>query len=375
MRLVQEVALYGDNTLAKKLTSLDTQLSVTKGEIDAIISSSELTELRNGSSTMYSLLNSVKSDVNGTKQQLSEVLTKYDATSKQYAEMSTKLNQLSTSVNGNTASVSELKTSLGQTDQRVSTVTQTASGLTSTVSAIRSSLANDYSTTTQVSSMISQSADAIRLKADKIAWTSKYSSMTEDGKLTCQDGTFRGEVYQPYEDSVVVLRQGRLAFNVVTGGSVQNYAELGGNYLNAAYMRPMLDWGAKGYIGFSTAIGDKCRSIAFSYTEHGSATPKPKFGYFNVAENGHVNPKISGSYDGEKFAVFTPLDLYGHSMYGIGDINFLRVANTTNDIAIKRLTYHDGAAIIGGLQIKARVLIFDSDQVIIKDANGNRRNL
>ena len=72
MRLVQEVALYGDNTLAKKLTSLDTQLSVTKGEIDAIISSSELTELRNGSSTMYSLLNSVKSDVSGTKQQLSE---------------------------------------------------------------------------------------------------------------------------------------------------------------------------------------------------------------------------------------------------------------------------------------------------------------
>ena len=356
MRLVQEVALYGDNTLAKKLTSLDTQLSVTKGEIDAIISSSELTELRNGSSTMYSLLNSVKSDVSGTKQQLSEVLTKYDATSRQYTEMSTK-------------------TSLGQTDQRVSTVTQTASGLTSTVSAIRSSLANDYSTTTQVSSMISQSADAIRLKADKIAWTSKYSSMTEDGKLTCQDGTFRGEVYQPYEDSVVVLRQGRLAFNVITGGSVQNYAELGGNYLNAAYMRPMLNWGINGYIGFGMAIGDKCRSISFSYTEHGSTTPKPKFGYFNVAENGHVNPKISGSYDGEKFAIFTPLDLYGRSMYGIGDINFLRVANTTNDIAIKRLTYHDGAAIIGGLQIKARVLIFDSDQVIIKDANGNRRKL
>lgn len=194
MRLVQEVALYGDNTLAKKLTSLDTQLSVTKGEIDAIISSSELTELRNGSSTMYSLLNSVKSDVSGTKQQLSEVLTKYDATSKQYTEMSTKLNQLSTSVNGNTASVSELKTSLGQTDQRVSTVTQTASGLTSTVSAIRSSLANDYSTTTQVSSMISQSADAIRLKADKIAWASKYSSMTEDGKLTCTSGTFAGSI-------------------------------------------------------------------------------------------------------------------------------------------------------------------------------------
>lgn len=213
MRLVQEVALYGDNTLAKKLTSLDTQLSVTKGEIDAIISSSELTELRNGSSTMYSLLNSVKSDVSGTRQQLSEVLTKYDATSRQYTEMSTKLNQLSTSVNGNTASVSELKTSLGQTDQRVSTVTQTASGLTSTVSAIRSSLANDYSTTTQVSSMISQSADAIRLKADKIAWTSKYSSMTEDGKLTCQAGTFYGDLVQQTGSQIMK----------VTGGSLSIY--------------------------------------------------------------------------------------------------------------------------------------------------------
>lgn len=211
MRLVQEVALYGDRTLAKKLTSLDTQLSVTNGEIDAIISSSELTELRNGSSTMYSMLNSVKSDVNGTKQQLSEVLTKYDATSRQYTEMSTKLNQLSTSVNGNTASVSELKTSLGQTDQRVSTVTQTASGLTSTVSAIRSSLANDYSTTTQVSSMISQSADAIRLKADKIAWSSKYSSMTEDGKLTCQAGTFYGDLVQQSGNQILKITGGALS--------------------------------------------------------------------------------------------------------------------------------------------------------------------
>lgn len=81
-----------------------------------------------------------------------------------------------------------------------------------------------------VESLISQSADSIRLKASKISWKSDYSSMTEDGKLTCkgvniEDGKFRsvgedgfgniveitdGGIYFGYKNSSVNRRTSRI---------------------------------------------------------------------------------------------------------------------------------------------------------------------
>ena len=49
-------------------------------------------------------------------------------------------------------------------------------------------------TAKEVESLIEQKADSIRLKADKISWSSKYSSMSEDGTLTCQNATINGTV-------------------------------------------------------------------------------------------------------------------------------------------------------------------------------------
>lgn len=49
-------------------------------------------------------------------------------------------------------------------------------------------------TAKDVESLIEQKADSIRLKADKISWSSKYSSMSENGTLTCQNATINGTV-------------------------------------------------------------------------------------------------------------------------------------------------------------------------------------
>lgn len=49
-------------------------------------------------------------------------------------------------------------------------------------------------TAKEVESIIEQKAESIRLKADKISWSSKYSSMSEDGTLTCQNATINGTV-------------------------------------------------------------------------------------------------------------------------------------------------------------------------------------
>lgn len=45
-----------------------------------------------------------------------------------------------------------------------------------------------------VVSIIEQNADSIRLKADKIAWESDYSSMTENGTLSCQNADIAGKI-------------------------------------------------------------------------------------------------------------------------------------------------------------------------------------
>lgn len=53
---------------------------------------------------------------------------------------------------------------------------------------------NSKVTAGQVESIISQKADSIRLKASKISWDSTYSSMSENGILTCQNANITGVV-------------------------------------------------------------------------------------------------------------------------------------------------------------------------------------
>jgi hypothetical protein len=61
-----------------------------------------------------------------------------------------------------------------------------------------------------VESIIEQKADSIRLKASKISWTSDYSSMTEDGTLTCQNANIMGTLYSRNGKMKTYLRNGSL---------------------------------------------------------------------------------------------------------------------------------------------------------------------
>ena len=67
----------------------------------------------------------------------------------------------------------------------------------STISQTDTAIQTAVSTKTdaaQVESIIRQEADSIRLKADKIAWDSTNSSMTEDGVLTCSGANVSGDL-------------------------------------------------------------------------------------------------------------------------------------------------------------------------------------
>lgn len=76
----------------------------------------------------------------------------------------------------------------------------------------------------QVESIIEQNADSIRLKADRISWQSTYSSMTEDGKLTCTGATINdGDIYVEQIHGESFVSWLRVSGGIITGGDTRGY--------------------------------------------------------------------------------------------------------------------------------------------------------
>ena len=62
----------------------------------------------------------------------------------------------------------------------------------------------------EVSSLIEQKADLIRLKADKIVWTSTYSSMSENGTLSCQNAEISGKMTTYSQQQGIEVSNGKV---------------------------------------------------------------------------------------------------------------------------------------------------------------------
>lgn len=153
-----EINIFNEDALKNKFSTIDTQFNVTLGKISAIISDSEIEQYVDGHTTMNTRLSSVIQDLDGVHIQVSSMRNEYQ-------------NQFD--IVDHRISSAELKI----TDSAIiSTVTETTEGQDA------------------LSSVIEQNADSIRLKADKIAWDSTHSSMTEDGILTCEGANINGTI-------------------------------------------------------------------------------------------------------------------------------------------------------------------------------------
>ena len=89
MRFIKEITLFAPSGTLKRFQGLETSFKVEQGKISALISESELTELRNGNKTMYSRLYSAEQTVSGLEKLYTDVTGKYDAVSKQYTSLDT----------------------------------------------------------------------------------------------------------------------------------------------------------------------------------------------------------------------------------------------------------------------------------------------
>lgn len=107
-------------------------------------------------------------------------------------------------------------------------------------------------TAKDVESLIEQKADSIRLKADKISWSSKYSSMSENGTLTCQNATIKGTLYSENGKNKTYLRDGymQITYNsqnlgLIGGNGLNGYTDIEGLNFDLEHTGDYMTWAAK----------------------------------------------------------------------------------------------------------------------------------
>ena len=112
MRLEQEVNIFAKDAIKRRFLAAETSVSVTQGKIAALISESEIQELQNSGTTMYSKLGKLDLNISGLTQQYSNLATKYDSVTNQYTALDSKLSEYKTTVDGLSANLSQVSTRL-----------------------------------------------------------------------------------------------------------------------------------------------------------------------------------------------------------------------------------------------------------------------
>lgn len=148
--------------------------------------------------------------------------------------LSSKISQTENSISSEVIRAKNAESTLSsQIKQTADSITLCVKNEDYTGNNIISKINMTSTTATIAASKVNINADDIRLKATKLTWSSTYSSMSADGKLTCsgitiKDGTF---VAKNGTSNIARLKSGKLEFGY--GSSYGSYIE-SANYGSAA---------------------------------------------------------------------------------------------------------------------------------------------
>lgn len=192
MRLEQEVDIFGDAEIIRRLQANETSISVLQGNISALISASELTELQNSHTTMYSQLASLKLTVNSMDLEFSDLRTEFNAVSGQYTELDSKVAQYKASVDGLSISITEVQQNLVDNYSTTSAVT---AAINAKANEIELSVSGNYPKKDQIISAINLSPEDVSISASKInlngvVTANNYFKILSDGSME----TIRGKI-------------------------------------------------------------------------------------------------------------------------------------------------------------------------------------
>ena len=160
MRFQKEVNIFARGATLKRFQANETNFSVLKGRIEALISESEIIELQNSKVTMYSKLASIKLTVDGLSQSYTDISSKYDSVFDQYTSLDAKVAEYKSGVDG----------------------------LTQNLSHVHTDLKNNYSTTVAMNAAIKAEIDGFSSKVSKTYATGSDVKQ----KLKTADATAQG---------------------------------------------------------------------------------------------------------------------------------------------------------------------------------------
>lgn len=167
MRFQKEINIFAKDAILKRFQTNETNFSVVKGKIEALISESEILELQNSKVTMYSKLADVKLTVHGLEQTYTDISSKYDSVTGKYTDL----------------------------DAKVAEYKSTVDGFSSNLSQVKSNLKDNYSTTTTMNTAIQGKIDELSLFV-----SNTYATRDAVGALE----TWKREASQKITDSAIV---------------------------------------------------------------------------------------------------------------------------------------------------------------------------
>lgn len=122
-----------------RFQGLTTSISVIQGNLSALISDSEIKELKNGKVTMYSKLASAEMNISGLQVNFSDLNSKYNTVSGQYTSLNSKVASYKVGLDGLSADLTSVSTNLknnySTTKAMNSAIKVATDGVTSSVSA------------------------------------------------------------------------------------------------------------------------------------------------------------------------------------------------------------------------------------------------
>lgn len=143
MRFQKEVNIFARDAILKRFQANETNFSVLKGRIEALISESEIIELQNSKVTMYSKLANIKLTVDGLSQSYTDISSKYDSVSGQYTNLDAKVAEYKSGVDGLSQNLSQVQSNL---KSNYSTTTAMNAAIKAQIDGFSSTVSSTYAT-------------------------------------------------------------------------------------------------------------------------------------------------------------------------------------------------------------------------------------
>ena len=175
MRFQKEVNIFAPDAILKRFQANETNFSVVKGKIEALISESEILELQNSKVTMYSKLADVKLTVHGLEQTYTDMASKYDSVTGKYTDLDAKVAEYKSTVDGFSSNLSQVKSNL---KDNYSTTTTMNTAIQGKIDELSLSVSNTYATRDAVGALETWKSEASQKITDS-AIVSTVASSTE----------------------------------------------------------------------------------------------------------------------------------------------------------------------------------------------------